>query len=107
MNVKKSGGIGNSNRKIMMQHLSINFEFLHKQIGIINPEIIIIGLSWNELRDGLFPQIKWNQSGYDIEIGKINNSKVIDFYHPSSRTAPAASYCLLQNIVSSDKFKSL
>lgn len=107
MNIKKSGGIGNSESKIMTQHLKINFEFLHKQIGIIDPEIIIIGLSWNELRDGLFPQIKWYDSGYDIKIGKFNNSKVIDFYHPSSRTGPAASYSLLQNIVTSDKFKSL
>ncbi|MCX6320389.1 MAG: hypothetical protein NTX93_01080 [Bacteroidia bacterium] len=107
LNIKKSGGGGNSELKRMSEHLKMNFDFLHKQIEIIDPEILILGLSWNKLRDGLFPNIKWEKSGYDILIGKHNKSKVIDYYHPSSRTAPAASYSLLQNIVLSDKFKSL
>jgi len=107
MNIKKSGGGGNSEYTRMMEHVKINFDFLHRQIAIILPDIIITGTSWPVLRDGLFPNINWVKSGYDILIGKYNNAKVIDYYHPSSRTAPAASYSLLQNIASSDKFKSL
>ncbi len=107
MNIKKNGGTGNSEYNRMMEHVKMNFEFLHRQIEIISPDIIITGTSWNELRDALFPNITWVKSGYDILIGKHKNSKVIDFYHPSARTAPAAAYSLLQNIVSSDKFKSL
>ena len=104
---QKSGGAGNSEYNRMIDHVKMNFDFLHRQIEIISPDIIITGTSWNELRDGLFPNIKWTKSGYDILIGRHNNAKVIDYYHPSSRTAPAASYSLLQNIISHDNFKSL
>lgn len=107
MNIKKSGGAGNSDYERMVEHVKMNFNFLHRQIDIISPDIIITGTSWNELRDGLFPNIKWAKSGYDILIGKHNKAKVIDYYHPSSRTAPAASYSLLQNIISHNNFKSL
>lgn len=107
MNIKKSGGNGNSEYNGMMKHLKMNFDFLHRQIEIISPDIIITGTSWKELCDGLFPTVEWKPSGYDIVIGKFNNAKVIDYYHPSSRIAPAASYSLLQNIISSDKFQSL
>lgn len=107
MNIKKSGGSGNAEYQRMIDHVKFNFDFLHRQIEIISPDIIITGTSWNELRDGLFPNVEWKSSGYDIEIGKFKNVKVIDFYHPSSRTPPAASYSLLQNIILSDKFKLL
>lgn len=107
MNIKKSGGGGNSECETMMKHVKMNFANLHKQIEIISPDVIITGSSSSELLNGLFPNINWVMSGYDILIGKHNKSKVIDFYHPSSRNAPAASYSLLQNIISSDKFKLL
>lgn len=107
MNIKKNGGTGNSEYNRIMDHLKGNFDLLHRQINIISPDIIITGTSWNKLRDALFPNIKWQLSGYGIFIGRYNNAKVIDFYHPSSRNAPAASYSLLQNIISSNKFKQL
>ena len=93
MNIKKSGGCGNSECNKMLEHVNMNFDFLHRQIKIISPDIIIMGTSWNNLRDGLFPNIEWIRSGYDILIGKHNEIKVIDYYHPSSRIAPAV--CIL------------
>ena len=107
MNIKKSGGGGNSELNRMMEHLKMNFDFLQREIEIIDPDIIITGTTWNKLRNGLFPEIKWQNSGYDIAIGRYKKAKVIDYYHPSSRTPPAASYSLLQNIFSSDKFKKI
>jgi hypothetical protein len=107
MNIKKLGGGGNSEYNRMMNHLKMNFKFIHRQIKIILPDIIIIGVTWPELRNALFPDIKWQNSGYAIAIGRYNNAKVIDFYHPSSRNAPSASYSLLQNIVNSENFKSV
>jgi hypothetical protein len=107
MNIKKSGGLGNSEYDRIMEHLEKNFDFLHQQIDIISPDIIITGTSWKELRNRLFPTVNWVKSGYDIEIGRHKNSKVIDFYHPSSRTAPSASYSLLQNIINADQFRQL
>ena len=107
MNIKKIGGGGNAEYDEMLKHVEMNFKFLHRQIEIIDPDIIITGTTWGELRNALFPDIQWKSSGYYVEIGIHNEAKVIDFYHPSSRTAPAASYSLLQNIISSEKFKEL
>jgi len=107
MNIKKSGGGGNSEYNRIAEHLEKNFELLHNQIDIISPDIIITGTSWKELRHGLFPNVKWINSGYDIAIGKHKNSKVIDFYHPSSRNAPSAAYSLLQNVINSEQFRQL
>lgn len=107
MNIKKSGGLGNSEYDRMMEHLEKNFDFLHQQIDIISPDIIITGTSWKELRNGLFPEVNWVNSGYGVAIGRHKNAKVIDFYHPSSRTAPSASYSLLQNIINADQFRQL
>jgi len=102
MNIKKSGGGGNSEYEKMMKHLLMNLDFLHQQIDIISPDIIILGTSWNELRNELFPNVKWDKSGYNLEIAKYKKATIIDFYHPSSRIAPAASYSLLQNVINSN-----
>jgi len=107
MNIKKSGGGANSEYERMLNHLRLNLDYLQREIQIISPDIIITGLTWKEHRNVLFNEVKWINSGYDIPIGKLKNIKIIDFYHPSSRTAPAASYSLLQNIVRSDNFKML
>ena len=48
MNIKKSGGLGNSEYDRMLEHLEKNFDFLHQQIDIISPDIIITGTSWTE-----------------------------------------------------------
>ena len=107
MNIKKSGGGGGSKYDEIMDHLKMNFNFLHQEIQIINPDIIITGLTWKETRQALFPKVIWKNSGFAVAIGRYKNAKVIDFYHPSSRTAPSASYSLLQNIVKSDNFSNL
>ncbi len=107
MNVKKSGGGGNSKYEIIEEHLIKNKQNLIKQIEIINPEIIILGLTWKRIRNMLFDTVQWKSSGYHIPIGKFNNAKVIDFYHPSARNAAAASYSLLENVVTSKSFQEL
>ena len=107
MNVKKNGGIGKSDPNVIMDHLKLNFKFVHEQIKIINPDMIILGLSWPEVRNALFPKVNWIKSGYEVEIGRFGKFKLIDFYHPSARTAPAAAYSLLQNIIQSKQFKDI
>lgn len=105
INIKKSGGKGNSEYNSMMDHAKKNTDLINEEIEIISPDIIITGTSWEELRNTIFPNVKWEKSGYGIETGKIQDAKIIDFYHPSSRNAPAAAYSLLQNIFQSPKFK--
>ncbi|RIV44672.1 MULTISPECIES: hypothetical protein [Flagellimonas] len=107
MNVKKIGGVGQSNYSEMEKHLIRNKEWLLKQIEIIEPQVIITGLTWGRLRNILFDTVEWKSSGYNITIGRYNESKIIDFYHPSARNAAAASYSLLGNVISSKRFQEL
>lgn len=111
MNIKKTGGQGSSQIKDIINHIENDeiYRLIHKEIVIINPDIVILGLSKRKLRNKLFPGVEWKDSGYDVAIGLLKevNARVIDFYHPSSRNAPSASYSLLQNIINSEKFKTL
>ena len=91
----------------MLKHLKQNKKYLKKQIQIISPDIIITGLTWREHRNELFDNLQWLKSGYNIEIAKYNNAKVVDFYHPSARIPASASYSLLENITKSIPFKHL
>ena len=107
MNVKKSGGSGKSDFNTILNHIQNNIKFIRREIEIIEPEVIITGLSWQGLRDELFPGLKWVKSGYSVHIARFKQAKVIDFYHPSSRNAPAAVYSLLGNIVNTKMFRNL
>ena len=91
----------------MMIYAKNDFDNLHEEIEIIDPEIIILGTSWKKLRNFIFDKVDWRHSGYDVAIRKYNKAKVIDFYHPSSRNAPSAAYSLLQNIIKSPTYKGL
>ncbi len=107
MNVKKAAGGGLSEFEEVLSAVKSDKFFLLKEIEIINPDIVILGLSVQEIRDNLFDNLKWVRSGYEIEIAKSENRKFIDFYHPSARNAPSAAYSLLQNVINSDSFKNL
>lgn len=108
MNIKKTGGKGLSDNNEMLQHFEKNKEYLIEEIKIIHPDIIILGLSYlYEIRNGLFENCSWTKSDYALEITKWNDTKMIDFYHPSARKASATYYTLLQNIVQSPSFENL
>lgn len=108
MNIKKIGGGGVTNYSELLRHLAMNKTFLLKEIYIINPDIIVLGISFDPIiKKELFDNTKWTPSCYGIDITLWNGIKVIDFYHPSSRNAPAAVYSLLQNVVRSNQFISL
>lgn len=110
MNVKKTGGKGQSNNEKIREEIRNNFKFIHDEIRIISPDIIITGLSEKETRNTLFPELKdrWVDSGYDIAIARFSEkTTVIDYYHPSSWNAGSASYSLLQNIIKSSAFAML
>jgi len=106
MNIKKSGG-GTSVKEELIEHLNENYHFIIKQIRIIDPEIIILGLSWSELSEGIFGETNWSKTGYSKLVKKHGNAKVIEFYHPSSRMPGVASYSLLQNIIQSEVYEEL
>lgn len=109
MNIKKTGGGPVSNKKSMIEYAKENLEFIQKEIKIIQPDIIILGLSWWELRHLVFPGVSgnWKWSNGKHVIGKDGNCTIIDFYHPSAIISASRMYYLLNDIVISDKFRDL
>lgn len=115
MNLKKLGGGGVCDGKQLLAHIKTegHLQFVQDEIEIIDPEIIILGLSWGsaeaKTKELILPGINkaLEQCNYSIEVGKLGKIKIIDFYHPSSRNSPSAAYSLLQNVMNSHKFKSL
>lgn len=108
MNVKKIGGIGLSSEADIREHFTKNKLYIIEEIEIINPDIIILGLSFDETyHNNLYQDINWITSGYNVKIGKYNNIRFIDFYHPSVRFSPSATYSLLQNVYQSKAFQTL
>lgn len=114
VNVKKTGGVGSSEFKAYMRALGasekqqgILAELVREELRIIAPDVIIMGLTWEPLRDLLFPDVEWLSSGYAVEIGRWEGRTLIDFYHPSSRSAPAGAYCLLEKVMNTDAYQKL
>jgi hypothetical protein len=108
MNIKKIGGKGSTDFNELLYHYKLSKEYIVKEIEIINPEIIILSLSfWKEITNDLFRDCHRIKSGYGIEMTKWKDTKIIDFYHPSAYNAPSASYCLLKNIYQSEILKTL
>lgn len=99
MNVKRIGGGAKSKEKEIYTHTQMNKSFLLREIEIIQPEIIILCLSWwQETIDLLFDKVSWEES-CKIPVGKTNNAKIVSFYHPSQYTYEADYlYSLLKQI---------
>lgn len=108
MNVKKSGGGSFTDLDELYAIVKPQCNFILKEIGIINPDIIVACISFAEhLIEDIFGKVAFKNSGYNVTVGRYNNSRIINFYHPSSRNVPAAMYSLLQNVVQSEVFKHL
>jgi len=107
VNVKKTGGKGVAVYEDILHHAVTYKKLLHEQLSHIKPDMIILGLSYKEIREAVFPNVKWKSSGYHCDVALWKGIRLIDFYHPSSRNAPAASYSLLQNVINSNAFKTL
>ena len=108
VNVKKTGGGGRSVLSDLVTFAIRDRDLILAQLRIIDPQVIIMGLSDPPIvRDALFPGVSWQKTGYHIPIGMWEGRVLIDFYHPSSHNAPAASYCLLAKVMESAAFLGL
>ncbi len=111
MNIKKSGGAGSSEETGLNEYLEVHKNLILKQIEIIQPDIIVQGLTWGSTVKSLYGELDWRPTGYTIEVARFQyrgiNAKVIDFYHPSARSSAAALYCLLEKVCASNAFKEL
>ena len=108
MNVKKSGGGAYTDNKAMYCIVQPQCPFILEEVNIIQPDIIVACISFaGHLIVDIFGKVQFISSGYNVQIGRYNNAKIINFYHPSGRNVPSAMYCLLQNVVQSKAFRKL
>jgi hypothetical protein len=108
MDVNKQGGGSSSDRQKLYQVACDQQKYITEKIRIIDPEIILLCLSFDRrVTSKLFGPLIWQRSGYSIEIASFGNAKIIDFYHPSARNVGVAAYSLLQNVVKSKTFRNL
>lgn len=83
INLKKIGGNSKSNLPEIVNHLRITKIELLRQIEIINPDLIIGGVTWNILWEELFPSIELVR--IDEDVLKWKDKHIIHFFHPSAR----------------------
>lgn len=81
LNIKKTGGVGNSNGGVIGQNVDRNQKFLLNEIQIISPDIIILCLSFDRtIPEKIFGQINWQSSGYDIKIARWKSLRLPDHH---------------------------
>jgi hypothetical protein len=101
MNLKKSVGKSVSDRKEIEQHIRDNKQFLLRQIEIINPDIIIGGVTYFTYWQYLFDVNSYFKTGHGIKALEWNGIPIIDFYHPSVSAGRALTYSLLKQVFES------
>lgn len=107
MNLKKVGGAGSADYDEIQSVTNRDKCFLRREIEIIDPDVIIGGVGNSSLWSLLFPEIAFQNCGFDIPVACVGGVGVIDFYHPVYRVPRAMSYCLLGRVFQSDEFRRL
>ena len=109
MNLKKIGGGSSADYEKIKNIVIKERHLILEEINIIKPDIIVGGIGHSEVKlwKLLFPEIKPKNSGYDIQIAKVNDYRIINFYHPSYRVPRAMSYSLLGAVYRSEAFQRL
>lgn len=84
INIKKSGGTSNSDERDIENNLHRDAAFIHEQIEILNPEIIVCGGTWYCAKN-LWPDARYV---YDM-VWTSRERYFIDFWHPGYFRADA------------------
>lgn len=107
MNMKKSGGQGTTIVKDFMEVVRNTKDRILEEVRIIDPDIIvgcgIYDAAWYEV----FGISNWVESGYGKNITRWNNTRIINYYHPSNRFPRVMNYVLLGQIYHSKAFTEL
>ncbi len=107
MNLKKLAGGSSVNEEEFKQYIKRDRDFIVRQIAIIEPEIIVSGIGYDDYWKIIYPDIELKPSGYDITIAKYDNMKIVSYYHPSYRVPKAMLYALLKEVCQSESFMNL
>ena len=79
MNIKKSGGVSNSNNDDLKIYVESDGDLIERQVELVNPDIIIFCYTWHIVKDLWEHEVecvyKW--------VYRSSNRIFIDYYHPA------------------------
>jgi hypothetical protein len=107
MNVKKTPGGASSLLVEIEREVRRHSGFIREQVAIIDPDVIIGGLSWWHLWPLIVGTEPDKKLAENLWVFRWGRAKVIDFHHPSSRFPHAMLYAHLSRVMSSSTFKAL
>lgn len=107
MNVKKTPGGASSLAADVEREVREHSLFIREQVAIIDPDVIIGGLSWWHLWPLILGSEPDKRLSENLWVFRWGRAKVIDFHHPSSRFPHAMLYAHLSRVMSSPAFLSL
>ena len=96
INVKKVPGNSVANWEEIKSYYVENKVALHKQIKIINPEIIIFGNSLGFFDDDffeIFGKLNENKENHSLHIYENKQHILLHAYHPNNRVISQKEYC--------------
>jgi hypothetical protein len=98
-NLKKTGGLGESNYEELKAHALDNKNLWMKEIEIINPDVVICGGTFSIIQEIVgFDATKCDSGAL---IGRHKNTLFVDFYHPMYRISPKVLYAYFKETMKS------
>lgn len=96
INLKKSAGEGSADMEEIKTCALRDKEFIRKEIGIIDPELIICGYTFYlDVFEEIFSEFNKNPLDPDRFLYKLKNYLIIDFWHPAGRSSKHMLYYTL------------
>ena len=88
--MKKTPGKERSNIKEIKKYADSDFEFLHEEFKLINPEVVVCGGTFSIIKE-LF-EINSHSINNDGKIYFANGRFFIDYWHPAARYRSESMY---------------
>lgn len=104
MNIKKSGGPGNSDFSQLESAVKESIGLIKKEIQIIGPDIIVACGTYYFLSEIIYENDPDSEkgsliNGVDYTINHRENWLIVDFYHPAARVRANFLYTMLMDTV--------
>lgn len=88
INIRKTSGRATTNQKMFDAHASEFSHFVRRQIELINPDIVVLCGTYNQVKRYIFPEIKKISDRIHIYEGVV----FINAFHPAARKKSAMLY---------------
>ncbi len=80
INMRKSSGGARTNKKSFNAHVEQFAPFIRKQIEILNPDIVVLGGTYKQMKSYVFPELE----KVSYRVHKHGNALFINAFHPAA-----------------------